>query len=384
MKRCSLLILPALALLLAVPQSASSCSLCMGKLKLIPTFRAEATQPQARMILLGNLQNPTLGTGGVGVTELHITQVLRSDPWLKDRKMVKVPRYIPVQDPKKPPQFLLFCDIFRDQLDPYRGLPVKSSDAADYVKKAMALGDKDPVAALQFYFRYLDHADQEIANDAFMEFAKTPDNVIGQAAAKLPVDRLRRWVSDPATPSEKLALFAYMLGVVGNESDASTLHTMLNDGSERISNAHDGILSGLMHLRPREGWDMTHAILRDGSRPFQQRLAAVRAVRFYHGWQPDRYRPQILKALEIMIDQGELADLAIEDMRKWKIWDGAAKVLALYGKKGYDAPVMKRAVLFYAMSAPRNDEAVSRFVAERRKAEPEAVREVEEALQGEK
>ena len=29
-------------------------------------------------------------------------------------------------------------------------------------------------------------------------------------------------------------------------------------------------------------------------------------------------------------------------MRRWKAWDLTSDVLALYGKKGYDAPLMQR------------------------------------------
>lgn len=170
-----------------------------------------------------------------------------------------------------------------------------------------------------------------------------------------------------------------MLGAAGNEADASELKKMLADGSERISNAHDGILCGLMNLKPKEGWQVAHGILQDGRKSFQQRLSVVRAVRFYHGWQPEKYRAQIQQALEIMIVQGELADLAIEDMRRWQIWDRTRDILALYGKKGYNAPIMKGVLIRYSLSCPQ-DAAVAQFLAERRKDEPDILKDIEEQL----
>ena len=83
-----------------------------------------------------------------------------------------------------------------------------------------------------------------------------------------------------------------------------------------------------------------------------------------------------------MLVQGELADLAVEDLRRWRMWDLTREVLNLYGKKGYDAPIMQRALVRYALSC--DDNAARSFLAERRSKEPDLVKEVEESLQYEK
>jgi hypothetical protein len=379
MARWWLLSVPVVGVLLAVPRPAASCSLCLGKLQMVPTFRQEASQEQAKMILFGTLQNPKLIQGATGSTELHISNVLRSDPALGGRKMIEIPRYFPVTDKNNPPRFLVFCDIFMNRIDAYRGVPLKSADSLAYVKKVLAMDNKDPVNNLVFFFKYMDHPEKELATDAYMEFAKAGDSLIGQVAGKLPVARLRELVRSETTTSEKLALFAFMLGVAGTEADASELKRMLADGSERIGNAHDGILCGLMNIKPKEGWEIAQGILRDGRKSFQQRLSVVRAVRFFHGWQPEKYRAQIQQALEIMIVQGELGDLAIEDMRRWQLWDRTRDILALFGKKGYNTPIMKGAVIRYALSCPR-DAAVAQFLADRRKDEPDILKDCEEQL----
>jgi hypothetical protein len=81
-----------------------------------------------------------------------------------------------------------------------------------------------------------------------------------------------------------------------------------------------------------------------------------------------------------MIVQGELADLAVEDLRQWKLWDLTREVLGLYGKKGYDSPITQRAIVRYALSCP-SDHAARSFLAGRRRQEPDLVKEVEESLQ---
>ena len=91
----------------------------------------------------------------------------------------------------------------------------------------------------------------------------------------------------------------------------------------------------------------------------------------------------MLKCLDAMMSQGELADIAVEDMRRWEVRDRTRDILALYGKKGYDAPLMQRAIVRYALCC-KDDNSARAFLDERRRAEPDLVKEVEESLQFEK
>jgi hypothetical protein len=246
----------------------------------------------------------------------------------------------------------------------------------------MALDAKDVPGNLPFYFRYLDHADPEVSRDAFLEFAKAGDRDIAQAARRLDPEKLRGWLGSEKTPPERLSVYALLLGACGKEEDAAYLQRLLNDSSERMSNAYDGILAGFMHLRPREGWQAALEVLRDGRKPLPLRLAAVRTVRFWHGAQPRESRANVLQCLAAMLEQGELADLAIEDMRRWQMWDLTREVLGVYGKKGYDAPIMQQAIIRYAFSC--DDAACRTFLEARRRADPGVVRDVEEQMRLEK
>jgi hypothetical protein len=72
--------------------------------------------------------------------------------------------------------------------------------------------------------------------------------------------------------------------------------------------------------------------------------------------------------------------MAVEDLRRWQVWDLTSDVLTLYGKKGFDAPIVRQAILRYALSCPSTDTAASAFVAERRKEDPNLVKDAEDAL----
>jgi hypothetical protein len=385
MPRRTLAALLTVALSLALGPPALPCSLCGGNYKQKPTLREEAAQSSARLVLYGSLQKPRLNPDGSGVTELQISEVLKNDTsLLAGRKVIELPRYVPVADPKDPPRFLVFCDAFdKDKLDPYRGTPLKNAESLDYARKSLARDPRERAGNLVFYFNYLENADKEVAADAFLEFAKATDQDIAQAAPKLAPDRLRRWVKDPQVSGDRLALYATLLGACGGADDADLLKRLLADDSDRVREAFHGVLGGYMHLKPTEGWELALAILADGRKPIATRIAVVRTLRFYQGAQPEKSRPQVLKGLAAVIAQGELADMAVDDLIRYRWWDLTPQVLGVYGKKGYDAPLMQRAILRYALLCKPTDE-VQRFLAERRRAEPDVVKEVEELLQYEK
>jgi hypothetical protein len=375
----------ALALLagvLAVCRPAAACNLCSMNIQQAQTFRQDAGQ--ARLILYGTLENPRL-IGSGGATDLRIEAVLKPDPFLKDAKVVTIPRYVPV-DPKDPPHFAVFCDVFNDKLDPYRGVPLKAKEAVDYLRGALRLDGKDRTTVLLYYFPYLEHADKELANDAFLEFAKANDREIGQVAPELKrVDgpaRLRAWLKDPETPVNRLGLYSFLLGACGGDPDAALLRGLLQNPDDRATSALDGILGGYIQLRPREGWDLAEALLRDEKKPFPVRYAVLRTLRFYHGWRPEETRERVLRGLATALPEADLADLAVEDLRRWQLWDLTKDVLGLYGRKSHAAPIMRRAILRYALSCPRPEAAP--FLDERRREDPGLVKEVEESLQYEK
>ncbi len=360
---------------------ARPCTLCTGgNPQNTQTLRQSAAS--AKMILYGTLIKSRPGLDGNGTTDLKIERVLKSDPWLGDKKVVVLNRYVPVVDPKNPPKFLVFCDLFKNELDPYRGIPVKSAALVDYVKGAVALDPKDSTKALLYFFEHLDSTDPQVATDAYIEFAKASDQEIGQVAKKLSPDKLRRIMQDPQTPGVRLGLYAFLLGACGGDREADLLRSMIEKPNERTKEGLSGLLAGYIELKPRAGWELAQTILRDGQRPFLERNAALGTLRFYHGWKPDESRRDVIRSISEVLGQGDIADIAVEDLRRWKMWDLTSDVLAQYGKKSHDAPLVRRTLIRYAVSCPKPEAA--RFVDERRKEDADLVKEIEESLEFEK
>jgi len=248
-----------------------------------------------------------------------------------------------------------------------------------YLKSVITLKGKDRTQQLLFYFEHLGSKDPTISNDAFLEFAQCNDQEVGEIARHLPPEPLRRLLLDPTTPSERLGLYAFLLGAGGNDKNAAEfLRKMIEQPTERTANALDGLLSGYISLRPREGWDLAATILADGKKPFKERFNVARTLRFFHAWKPALADKEILRCLGVMLQDGEITDLAINDLRQWKMWDHTREVLAVYGMESHDSPLVRRQVIRYALCCPQP--LAQQFVAKVRQQDAELVRELEENL----
>jgi hypothetical protein len=336
---------------------------------------------QASMVLFGTLANAKLdanGAFGQGSTDLRIEAVIKKNPILADQKVITLPRYVPTDNNST--KFLIFCDVFKGKIDPYRGVPVKDNgDIVKYLQGALAVKDKDLGARLRFFFDYLDNADLEISNDAYKEFGNADYKDYREMAKHLPGDKIAKWLQDPETPAFRFGLYASMLGHCGTPAHADLLKKMLDDPQKRLSSGVDGILAGYVMLKPKEGWAYTRQILGDPAKEFMLRYSALRTVRFLWDSRPDLIeRKELLDGVCLLLDQGDVADLAIEDLRKWGQWGVANRVLGLHGKKSHDIPIVRRAILRYALACP--EPKAVQFVTEQRKKDAETVKDVEELL----
>ena len=105
-------------------------------------------------------------------------------------------------------------------------------------------------------------------------------------------------------------------------------------------------------------------------------------MRFFQGWKPQETRAELLRGLGKALEQGDVADLAIEDLRRAENWDLTSAVLAQFGKKSHAAPIVQRSIVRYALSCPK-DEAKT-FIDTLRKRDAKLVKDVEEQLQFDK
>jgi hypothetical protein len=154
---------------------------------------------------------------------------------------------------------------------------------------------------------------------------------------------------------------------------------MLDDPQKRVSTGVDGILAGCTMLQPKMGLDYIQSILKDPAKEFMLRYAALRALRFFWDSRPDLIdKKELVQGVYQLLDQSDIADLAIEDLRKWSRWENCDRVLELQNKKSHDIPIIRRAILRFALCCP--DKKAMAFVEQARKRDPEMVKDTEELL----
>jgi hypothetical protein len=369
--------LAALAVLTLAAPPAAACTFCGGELRSRPTLRTQYAA--AKAVLHGQLKNPRFDPKtDAGFTDLHVSAALKDDPARGGQAVVVLRSYLPVVG-NTPPDFLVFCGVAGGQLDPTSGVPATPA-VLDYLKGASALDDADPAGRLGFFFRHLDAADPTVSADAFLEFARAPDADIVKAAKRFDAAKLRKLLADPATPAERLGVFAFLLGVSGGPADAAFFAGLLKADPlpERTAGAFGGLLAGYTLLAPKEGWALTAAVLGDAKQPYAVRLSALGTVRFFQATRGNDCKAEVLPCCAALLPHGDLADQAVEDLRRWGWWDLTAEVLAQFPKPTHAAPIVRRGIVRYALTCPKPE--AKAFVAGLRKADPKLVAGVEEML----
>jgi len=374
LKRCVPLLLVSLAYF-TVSDRAAACPFCNMDGKTLTGEIKDAT-----MVLYGKLEN---ANADKDTTELVIDTVVKKPEkaaLLGNGKQVTLRGYHP-PDAKGEYRWLVFCDEFKGGLDPYYAVAVKKDSViAKYLKEALEIRDAKPAKRLRFFFDYLDNDDVEISNDALKEFGRADYADYKDMAKTLPPDRIAKWLDDEKTPAFRYGLYASLLGHCGTEKHADQLRKMLENKDKLMGAGVDGIMAAYTMLKPKEGWEFIVASMKDRNKHFMVRYNALKAVRFIWNYRPDLAKKKdMVEAVTLLIDHKDLGDMAIEDLRRWKCWDMADRVLALRSKEAYDVPIIRRAVLRYSIQCQDNAECV-RHVAEMRKKDPEMVRDAEELL----
>ena len=134
-----------------------------------------------------------------------------------------------------------------------------------------------------------------------------------------------------------------------------------------------------MLLAPKEGWAFTAGVLGDAKRAYSVRLSTIATVRFFQATHAKECKAEVLRCCAALLPHGDLADQAIEDLRRWGYWDLTADVLAQFCKPTHAAPIVRRSIVRYALCCP-NDEA-KQFIAAVKQTDPKLVRDVQDMLE---
>jgi hypothetical protein len=342
-----------------------------------PTLATEAGQ--AKLVLFGTTRN---ANEKAETTDFEIEAVLKDHKARKGRRQITLERYVPPTVAGTRVKYLIFFDVHKGKPDAYRGVAVRpNSQVLGYLTTALAVRNEPRNKQGRFFFDHLECADQDVALDAFHELADRGPRELKELAASLPPNRIVRWLRGPRKPPYLLGLYASLLGNCGNKEDGAVLRGLLEDRAVRSEISAQHLFAAYALLDRENGWKYLADALKDGKQPFLVRFAALRAARFlYEDREGAVGKAKIVGALLPLLPQEDIADLAIEDLRKWKRWDTADLILAVRKTRAYKLPVVRRALLRYCLAC-QSSAAAAAFVVEQRRLDPDTVKDAEELLQ---
>jgi hypothetical protein len=373
------------AALLGVTAPARACPGCGA-----PTGQTLASEvAQADFIIYGTFGNPQPNPNdpSKGTTDMTIDAVVKSHALVKDKKVFTIPRLVPPD--AKPTKYMVFFNVVNGDVDPYRGVAVApESKLPEYVKGALEVRKKDAITRLRYFFDNLESEDLEISSDAYNEFAFAEYKEVLELAPKLPADVVLKRLTDKNTRPSRFGLYGLLLGHCGSTGDAKTLRTILDDPDRKASSGVEGMVMGYILLDKKAGYEYLMKLVSDPDKEFLVKHAGLKVLRFFWEYRPDVLtKPQILDGMAALMNQADIADMPIEDLRKWKAWDMTGAVLKYAKVESHSAlPIIRRAILKFAIAAswadPKNAAAAA-YVEQARKDDPDRVKLVEDLLKDE-
>jgi hypothetical protein len=357
---------------LAAPAVALACPFCGEGGKTLTQAGNESV-----LIVSGRLTN---ANEDKETTDVIVEEVIKDNEVRGKKTTLTLTRYVDLSNATDKDRFVVFFDYYNDKLDPVKGVATKKgSKLPEYLKGAFKIKDKPTSERLSYFFKYLDSPELTISTDAYFEFANADYKDFKPMGKSLPADTVAKWLKDPETPSLRLGLYSSMLGHCGTEKHAPILRELLDDPDRRQGSGVDGMFAAYVLLKPKDGWKYLQDALKNTKEEFLFRYAALKAVRFLHDYRDEVSKSELETAVCTLLDQEDVADLAIEDLRKWQCWDKANKVLAVTKTDLYKVPIIKRSILRYSLQCKGSKDAEA-FVAAFRKADAEAVSQAEELL----
>ncbi len=393
-----------LALAAVTAPAAVACPFCSAQGQ---TLSGEVSQ--ADFIVLGTLTNARRDPADFlkGTTDLVVETVVKPHDYLRGKKVIRIPRYVPPDSGGGNPKYLVFCSLYTRPVDSAAAAVTSSlalanpdhavvdasrgevvptgSQLAAYLKGAIDVRQKDATARLRYFFDYLDSPDLVISADALNEFGSADYKEVRALAETLPADKLMRWLKDPNTPPSRYGLYGLMAGHCAKKEDAKAIRALLDSPDRQFSSGLDGMLAAYVLLDPKAGWEYVTKLLGDPKQEFPVRYAGLKLLRFFYEYRPDVIpHKQVIDGMRVLVGQSDLADLPMEDLRKWGCWDQTDYVLSFAEKSSHNTiPIVKRAILRFALAAPATHAKAKEYVETVRKQDPERVKFVEQTLRDE-
>jgi len=287
-------------------------------------------------------------------TDFRVVEVLRS-PEIGPKKDATVSVDF-LRDGKPGDLFLLMGKRIDGITD--WSLPIEITEiSAAYVKQAPS-PERPMTERLPFFLRFLEAHDPLLANDAFAEFSRSKYEDVVAIKNRLPREKLRQWLDDPATPPMRLGFYGLLLGLCGTADDAEFLAAKVfrPTAENDVRPGLDGMMAGYVLLTGESGLQrLVDKKLNDPTQPDGDVYAVVNLLRFLWQFAADRVpQSKVAAALRPLVDRPQFAEVAIVDLARWKDWSALEALVARYGQPPFETPTAKTKVVQFALACVKH------------------------------
>lgn len=309
----------------------------------------------APVLVTGRFQNAVGPNNALlnGQTELVLDGILVPHDLLKGRKSVFVPRVITSKE-----KFLVAMELHKGQLEAIGGMEIDAKgEIVKYIGGAIQLKDKSTQGRLRYSVDFLSSQNDEVARSAHGEFilaAGTKYADFRKVAESLKPEPFVKALQNADMPAWQRGVYAMLLGHCGKKEDAVILRKLIDapwDPKQTLP--LDSMLVGYTMLDPEAGWRLLTISAEQEDKNFLQRYAVLQAMRRLGTDRKDLVNAdKAAKGIALFLKVRDMADFAVEDLRKMKRWDYCDAILDLSAKEGYNSPLMRRSILRFALQCP--------------------------------
>lgn len=336
-----------LGLLFAVSAAALGCPFCTALEPTLSSRRDAAAFVALGEVLASDAQN----------LKIRLHRSIKGDKLVAPQETVTVPAGGSIRDGT-------LVLVFGDQVEGekpdgvlrFTTVPVTETGYA-YFAQAPDLRRPAP-ERLQYFARFLEHADPTIAADAYQEFAHASFGDVRKAAGALPIDKMSGWLLSERVPPARKGLYALALSFDEDRkrrsAHADLLLKLILAPADDFRAGFDGILGGYLLLRGQAGLEqidklyLSNPAAADGD--VRHALSALRAYREFGDEIPHE---QLAQALRHVLARPEFAESVVTDLARWQDWSALDEIAGLYTQADYAEPAIRRAIVGFLLACPQ-------------------------------
>ena len=222
----------------------------------------------------------------------------------------------------------------------------------DYIRRLPGL-PKQGIERLVFFQEYLEHPRELLARDAYDEFARAPYAELKELKERMHHDRLVQWIRDAKVPASRRRLYVTMLGVYGDSGDVTMLEQMISSDNRETKRALDALIACYLTLKGPEGLPLIEdRFLKNHDAEYVDTYATIQALRFLGQEGGVIPKKQLTRAMRVMLDRPELADLVIPDLARWEDWSVLDDLVKLFKNSDEGSSWVRVPVINYLRACP--------------------------------